>query len=178
MSSWRPSVILTAIRTVLGTDRGYRAWLLPLTLLVYAAYVFLPVWLIPGNSLRFQLQLFRVQDHLLFAGLGLGTALLVLMQVFLFRRTRGTGKIAAVGRGGVGVWSAIFGGLLATAACSSCIAAFLGFLGAGSTLFIVRHRTPVVLLAFAVVLIALFATARRIQGYCEECEQLSERAKP
>lgn len=178
MSSWRPSVILTGIRTVLTASRGYRAWLLPLALLGYATYVFLPVWLIRGNSLRFQLQLLRVQDHVLFAILSVATALLVLMQVFLFQRTRGSAKLSAVGRGGVGVWSAVFGGLLATAACSSCIAAFLGFLGAGSTLFIVRHRTPVVLLAFAVVLVALFATARRVQGYYEECERLSERAKP
>lgn len=178
MSSWRPSVILSASRTVLNAGRGYRAWFLPLALLIYAAYVLLPVWLIPGNSLRFQLQLFRAQDHVLFVALGLATALLVLMQVFLFRRTRGTARITAVGRGGVGVWSAVFGGLLATAACSSCIAAFLGFLGAGSTLFIVRHRTPVVLVAFAVVLTALLTTARRVQGYCEECEGLPERPKP
>ncbi len=178
MRSWRPSVILSAIRTVLGTGRSYRATFVPLALLIYASYVFLPVWLIPGNSLRFQLQLFRIQDHLLFSALALATALLVLMQVFLFRRTRGSAKLAAVGSGGVGVLSAVFGGLLATAACSSCIAAFLGFLGAGSTLFIVEHRTPVVSVSFAVVLFALVATARRVQGYCEECERLSDRPKP
>ncbi|MCC6348784.1 MAG: TlpA family protein disulfide reductase [Candidatus Eisenbacteria bacterium] len=109
-------------------------WFLPLAHLIYGAYVSLPVWLIPGNYLRFQLQLLRAQDHVLFVVLGLATALLVLKQVFLFRRTRGTARITAVGRGGVGVWSVVFGGLLATAACSSCIAVFLGFLGAGKHL--------------------------------------------
>lgn len=178
MTSWRPTIIIPAVRAVLSAGGTYRLWFVLLTLLVYAAYVLLPVWLIPGNSLWFQLQLLRVQDHVLFVALSLATALLVLMQVFLFRRTRGGDKIAAVGRGGVGVWSAVFGGLLATAACSSCIAAFLGFLGVGSTFFILEHQTPVVSVSFAIVLVALLASARRVQGYCEECERLPNRSQP
>lgn len=178
MSSLHPSILPSAIRTVLGAGRSYRAALLLLSVVIYASYLLLPVWLIPGNSFQFQLQLFRAQDHVLFAALSLAAALLLLMQVYLFRRTRGSAKLSAVGRGGVGVWSAVFGGLLATAACSSCIAAFLGFLGVSSTLFIVNHRTPVVLIAFGVVLIALLATARRIQGYCKDCERLADRPRP
>ena len=39
MSTWQPSVIIQEIRTVLGTGRGYRASFV----LIYAAYVFLPL---------------------------------------------------------------------------------------------------------------------------------------
>lgn len=169
MKWYDPRLVFAAARTILLSGRGMRWAFVLLALLFYLLYLVLPVLLIPGNYLGLQLQILRLSDHVQFVFLAVVTALLILMQVYLLRRTRRAEQAAAVGRGGVGVWSAIFGGLLASAACSSCIAAILGFLGAGSVFFIVDHRSYFVASSFAVVVVALLLTARRIQGYCERC---------
>lgn len=160
--------IIAAIQTVLESTR-YQLWFLALTGLLVAAYVFLPVWLTPGNTLAFQLSLFTPANYLLFLFLSATTALLILMQVFVFVRSQ-KARAGAVGQGGVGVASALFAGMLATAACSSCIAAVIGFLGAGSVFFVIGHQWYFVYGGIALVLIGLYWSARRVQGYCEDCE--------
>lgn len=162
--------MLTAAKAVLQ-ERRYGAWLVVLTILFIAAYIFIPVWLTPGNSISFQLQLLGVKDYVLFVVLSFAAALLVVMQTYIVRRSRARNSVAAaVGSGGAGVYSALFGGLLATAACSSCVAVLLGFLGAGGVLFVVNYRWYFIAGAIALVLVALYFTARRVNGLCEDCE--------
>lgn len=167
---------VTAVRVVLSAGRRYTIGAVILTLVLYLAYLLLPVWLTPGNDLAFQLTILRFSDHLLFLALSAVTAALIVMQAYLFIRTRGAERASAVGRGGVGTASALFAGLLASAACFSCIATLLGFLGSGSALFIVEQRRYFVLGALALVLVALYLTARGINGYCERCGILPRRA--
>lgn len=150
-------------------SRNYKLWFLGLTAIFIAAYIVFPVWLTPGNTLSFQLSLLRPSDYVLFVLLSAVTALLVLMQAFLFLRSK-KGRAGAVGQGGVGAFSALFGGLLATAACSTCIAAILGFLGAGSVFFVLENQPYFVYGAIALVLLGLYFSARRVQGYCEDCK--------
>lgn len=160
--------IVSASKTIL-TSRRYRLWFVALTAAFVIFYIVLPVWLTPGNALVFQLSLFTPRDYLLFLFLSALTALLILMQVFLFVRSR-KARVSAVGQGGVGVFSALFAGLLATAACSSCIAAVIGFLGAGSVFFVIGHQWYFVYGGIALVLIGLYWSARRVRGYCADCE--------
>lgn len=162
------ATFFSASKTVLK-DRSYKLWFFGLTAIFIAAYLFLPIWLTPGNTLSFQLSLLRPSDYILFFVLSAVTALLILMQAFLFLRSK-KGRAGAVGQGGVGAFSALFGGLLATAACSSCIAAILGFLGAGSIFFVLENQPYFVYGAIALVLLGLYFSARRVQGYCESCE--------
>jgi len=162
------TLIFSASKSVLE-NKSYKLWFLGLIAIFIVAYIFLPVWLTPGNTLAFQLSLLRPSDYILFLVLSAVTALLVLMQAFLFLRSK-KDRAGAVGQGGVGVFSALFGGLLATAACSSCIAAVLGFLGAGSIFFILENQLYFVYGAIALVVLGLYFSARRVQGYCKSCE--------
>ena len=70
-------------------------------------------------------------------------------------------------QGGGGVFAALFGGLLATAACSSCIAAILGFLGAGTVFFVLRNQPWVVAIAILIFLISIYFTAKKVMGECK-----------
>ncbi|MCR4263735.1 MAG: hypothetical protein NUV98_03405 [Candidatus Roizmanbacteria bacterium] len=169
------TLILSASKAVLE-GRNYKMWFFGLTAIFLTAYLFLPVWLTPGNTLSFQLSLLRPSDYALFALLSAVTALLVLMQAFLFLHSK-KGRVGAVGQGSVGAFSALFGGLLATAACSACIAAVLGFLGAGSVFFVLENQPYFVYGAIALVLFGLYFSARRVQGYCENCEVPSPPSK-
>ena len=132
-------------------------------------YIVLPVLLTPGNTFKFQLGIFKLKDYLLFLFLSLVTALLIIMQVYIFVRSKKE-RAGAVSRGGVGIFSALFAGLLATAACSSCILAIFGFLGAGSIFFTLGHQSYFVYGGIVLVLISLYFSSRRVQGYCENCK--------
>lgn len=163
------TLLFTASKTVLGQSRNCKLWFSGLTILLILLYLLIPVWLTPGNSIAFQLSLLTIRDYILFIALSAVTALLILMQVFLFLRSK-KDRVGAVGQGSVGVSSALFGGLLATAACSSCIAVILGFLGAGSVFFVLENQPYVVAAALVLVGVALYFSARRVQRYCESCE--------
>jgi len=159
--------IISAVMATLEKKR-YKVWFVVLTGFFIATYVLIPVWLTPGNSLSFQLSLLKPKDYVMFVILSALTALLLLMQVYLFRsKTRRAGSI---GQGGVGIFSAIFGGLLATAACSACIAAIIGFLGAGSVFFVLENQPYIVIIAISLVVISLYLSSRRVLGYCRECD--------
>jgi len=162
------TLIFSASKSVLE-NKSYKLWFFGLTAIFITAYILIPVWLTPGNTLSFQISLLRPSDYILFLILSAVTALLILMQMFLFLSSK-KGRVGAVGQGGVGAFSALFGGLLATAACSSCIVAILGFLGVGSTFFILENQPYFVTGAIALVLVGLYFSARRVQGYCENCE--------
>lgn len=173
------SSVLFQVRLVLKTlfaTKKYRIWFLILSSVLFSSYLLLPVWLTPGNSFAFQMSLFVPKDFVMFGLLAPITSLLILMQVFLFWRIRQQkDRLAAVGRGGVGTYSAIFGGLLSSAACTSCIAAFVGVLGSGPLFFVLENRDAVVVVALALVVLGIVLSFRRMSGYCKECEAVLHR---
>ncbi len=158
-----------ATTTVLQ-EKNYRNGFIALSILMFAAYIVLPVVLTPGNSIGFQLHLLRPIDFVVFVLLSTVTALLMVMQLYVHNRAKKKQVLATAGKTGVSLSSAIFGGLLATAACSSCIAGLLGFLGAGSVLFIVENQLPFVIGAISIVLIGLYFTSKRVNNACSSCE--------
>lgn len=159
--------MIPATRKVLENQKRV-VFFLVLAVVVFALYTFLPVALIPGNSIGLQLSITRPQDYILFAILSITTALLIMMHTYLISQKKG--KISGLAQGGTGVASGLFGGLLATAACSSCIASLIGFLGSGSVFFVVENRTPISIASFALLLGATAFTAKRIEGSCRECD--------
>lgn len=165
--------IIEATREVLKEKKNVHRFIL-FSLAFFAVYVILPVFLIPGNDIAFQISLLRARDFALFALLSLVTGLLAVMQLHIFVRTRDAKKRAAsLGQGGAGLYSAVVGGLLATAACSSCVAGLLGFLGAGSVFFIVENSIVVTSIAFAIVALSLYVTSRSVNKHCGACKVTS-----
>lgn len=163
--------LITATKTVFAQGRSYQVWFIVLVIAVFAAYILLPVWFTAGNSIAFQLSILTIRDYVLFTFLSVAIALLIIMQAFLFMQSKKSKeKVNAIGQGSIGVSSALFGGLLVTAACSSCIAVILGFLGAGSVFFVLENQLYVAIGAFTLVLVGLYFTIRQVNGYCENCE--------
>jgi hypothetical protein len=163
--------VISAYRELMKL-RGYRRALPVLTAIIFVIFLVAPVYLIPGNDLRFHIgTVLKPSQYVLYAALSLATSLLVLMQAFLFNRSRTTKeRMKSVGRGGGGAVAAIMGGLLATAACSSCIAGLLGFLGTGTVLFAAKYNVYVGGAALLLMFVSLFITARRVNGSCNACE--------
>ena len=129
-------------------------------------YVMAPVWAIPGNDLAFQLSLFSPLEIVLLLALSFLTALLIVMQVFLFVRV---GR-RAFADGGVGVASGVMATLVGTASCLGCsIGIVLGFLGVGAVVFLIQYQVPILIGTIVIFLVALFLIGRRVVGYCKEC---------
>lgn len=140
---------------------------------VKASFLFLlPVWLTPGNSVSFQVSLFRAQDWALTALLAVAIALMLTMHAYVFMRVKSTAVRAGnIGAAAAGGFAGVLGAMFATASCTWCIVALFGFLGTGGVLFLVTQRTSVTAIALLLMLISLFAVSRKVARSCMTCER-------
>jgi len=161
-------IMFSAAKTIFAS-RKYKLSFAVIATVFVLAYIFFPVLHMSGKSVSAQLSSLSFYDYLLFAALSVAVSLLVSAQIFLFFRSK-KGRIAALGQGGVGAFSAFFSAILATAVCFSCVAAVLGFLGAGSVFFITEHKIPIITGVIVFILISLYFSALRIEGLCEKCD--------
>lgn len=165
--------IIDASKTVFSQSRVYWFLLLSFTILALVLFVLVPVWSIPGNDPAFQLSLFSLENWILFIVLALLIALLLTMQVFIFRRARdAASKARNLGNaavGAAGAYAGILGGVFATAACSWCVAAVFGFLGTSAVLFIAQNQIWAVILSIFIMLASLYFASRSILKKCKNC---------
>lgn len=162
-------IILQSTRLVLA-KRNYKILFAVLTISAIILFVLVPVWSVPGNSISFQLSLFTAQNWLLFVVLASLVALLLTMQVFIFRRAKNAAakakSLGGAASGVVGGYAGILGGVFATAACSWCVAAVFGFLGTGAVLFIARNRFWAVLIAISILLVSFYFASKKVVTAC------------
>lgn len=161
---------IDALKIVLLSKKS-RKWFALLAFFAFITFILIPIFTIPENDLRFYLTILRPIDYAIYAFLSLVIAAVIMMQVYLFKQSRDNKKrLASTVQGGVGAYSAMLGGLLATAACSSCIAGLLGFLGVGSVLFVAQNNVAVAGVALLISLFSLYMSSRKVNGYCKRCE--------
>jgi len=94
------------------------------------------------------------------------------LQVYSFKQRGGTQKIPQSVMGGtVSGLSGIFGAVVGTAACASCLASLFGIigLGTGSVFFVLKNQSYFLIGAIAVMLISLYFAARKINKICQSC---------
>ena len=156
--------IISASKEVLSS-KNYLMVFVALTIAFSSVFVFIPILLIPANSLLFQLSVFIIRDYALLSTLSLLIGLMITMQVYSYKKT----KQLQAGKSIIGSSSGIIAGLFGTAGCSSCLASIFGFLGAGNVFFLLEHQTYVVTASIMLILISLYFTARKINcaGVCE-----------
>lgn len=178
------TLIFNASKTVLTQSRAYQLWFIVFIISALVLFVLVPVWSVPGNDIAFQFSLFTFGNWILFAVLALLIALLLTMQIFIFRRAknnavraRGLGNAATGAAGphtkilgifgvGAGAYAGILGGVFATAACSWCVAAVFGFLGTGTVLFIAQNQLWAVLVALSIMLVSIYFVSKKVVKDC------------
>lgn len=151
-------------------DLRWFSLFLILTASFFWLLLYLPVWRIPGNDLRFQLSLLSPVDFGLLAGLSILTALSLVMNVYLLRIhfSPDTG-LSAVGQSGLGGIAGVIASVFGTASCATCVASLFGFLGFGSVLFLLQYRQWITTLAILLMIVSLYFTARKVLGICAVC---------
>lgn len=158
--------IISASKMVLQ-NRSYLFALLFITPIMAFLLFLIPVNVIAGNSITFQLRLFSAKDYLmLFSVAGL-ESLLLIMFFYLFRRARAQRmKLSVFGQSNLGVISGVPAFLFGTKLCPMCIAAIFGFLGPGAVFSILQYRVWIFLVSVAVLFLSIYFVSRKINKIC------------
>ena len=157
----------TATKTILY-EKNYLILFVLSSIIMTLIYLFLPVYLTPGNDIEFQLSITPLWA-LVFTGiLAIAMGLLISMQVFVFKRLRMIQRKEA-STGIIGGMSSIVAGIFASASCGACLSAAFAFIGAPGIIFLTEHRFEITLISFGVVLIALYLSSKKINDNCDYC---------
>jgi len=160
------SYIITTSKEVLSKKNYFIAFI-ALVFLIFAIFILIPVFLIPANSLLFQLTVFSIKDYILLTILSVLTSLLIVMQVFSYKEA----KICSPRKTAISGGSAVVAALFGTASCSACLATVFGFLGVGTVFFLVEYQWFIVGIAILIMLISLYFTSLKLKAVCESCKK-------
>lgn len=134
-------------------------------------FIAIPVWTTPSNTLSFQLQIFRVQDYILMISLAILTGLNITLPVYGHRLKKAKALSQSVLVGSTSGGLGIFGAMVGTATCASCLAFLLGLvgLGAGSVFFVLENQILFLVGAVVIMFVSLHFSARKINKICNSC---------
>jgi hypothetical protein len=161
------TIVYNSSKEMLSKKPYFLSFLL-LILLMFALYVIIPVFSIPGNTILFQLSIWEFKDYAVIIPLSFLVALMITMQVYVFKQKK-KNTMRETGKSVVGGYSGIVAGVFGTASCSSCVAAIFGFLGTGGVLFLVRYQGYVVAISLILVLLSLYLSSISLQKECKIC---------
>jgi len=161
--------IYLAIKTVLQERISLFIFVI-VTIVFFGLFISIPVTTIPGNTIVFQLSIFTARDYVLMVFLAILSGLNFAMQVFSWRQRRSARSQAVVQGAATGLLG-VFGAVVGTAACASCLASLFTLvgLGAGSVFFVLQNRIYVLVGAIIAMIVALYCAARNVNTVCVSC---------
>lgn len=142
------------------------------TLIFFLLFIAIPIWTTPGNTIEFQLKIFRIKDYVLMVTLSILAGLnFALYWYGLQSKKRAQAVSKSIAGGAVAGVAGIFAAIVGTAACASCLVTLFAIigLGTGSVLFILENQSYFLLGAIAVMLASLYFATRKINKICESC---------
>ena len=133
-------------------------------------YVYIPVFIVAGNDVAFQLSLLGLQDFILLGFLSLLNALFITMQVYSMRMTKSA--VSGITKGVGGSFGALFAGIAGSAFCASCLVPFFAFFGIGfsGVILTLQYRFYIVAVIIAFMFVAIYFISKKIVGACEDCK--------
>lgn len=137
-------------------------------LLMFALFVLIPVWAVSGNTIAYQLKIFTARDYAVLVLLSGLSSLFITMQIFVMKLRKKVAGFGGTVGGGLG---ALFAGIAGTAFCASCLAPLFAFfgIGFGGVVFVLDYRWYFVVGITALMLIAIYLMARKINKVCTSC---------
>lgn len=166
------NLIYSAIKKVLA-EKIYLLLALFAAAFFFGVFIFIPLVTIPGNDLRFQLSIYSRENYILMISLALLVGVTFTTQLYAARQHRTLRKslppvLQSVMLSGA---SSIFGSIVGTASCASCLASLFGLigLGTGSLFFVLENQSYFLLGAIALMLVSLYFAARKVNRLCSSC---------
>ncbi len=161
------TVLLSGIREPFKR-KSYLALFFLVAFFMMALFTLIPVFTVVGDTVGIQLTIFTLLDWLIVIGLSFLYALFITMQVYVIRRRKKVTGVGAVVGSGAG---AVFAGVAGTAFCASCLVPLFALfgIGFGAAIFVLEYRFYFVVVIIALMLAAIYLTARKIQSGCNNC---------
>lgn len=149
-------------------NKNYAVLFLVLFFAFFALFVLIPVWIVLGNTLSTQLDVFTIRDYGVLVLLSLLSSLFMTMQAYVMRQRRKMNGVGTATAGGLG---ALFAGIAGTAFCASCLAPLFAIfgIGFGGVIFVLEYRFYFVAGITLLMLIAIYLTARKVIKVCTSC---------
>lgn len=136
-----------------------------LHLVFFALFAIIPVFIVVGNTISFQLQIYTLTDYIMLIILSGLSALSFTLQIYGKYRGIKACNSAGVytqtaGSGAAGALSALIG----TASCASCIAPIAAVFGLGfsSIAFILRYQMYIVIVTIILLLLIIYYLISKI----------------
>lgn len=153
-------------------SRNYFSIFLISAILLFVLLVLIPIFTIPANNLSMQLKIFTPQNYLLMGFFSLLAGVILALSWYSFRQQKEISSASqSVAAGAASTFAGIFGAVVGTASCLSCLVALLSLvgLGVGSALFVLENQSYFLLGAIVLMLISLYFTTQKITRVCESC---------
>lgn len=163
--------ILKALKCLFYKNKVNKIILLCIFSFFLVFLVYLPVFLIPGNDIFFQLKLYKLLDWLVMVLMSLGLGIMFFLQINIFRRilVSKKEKYKTTVLSEISGYFSVIGTSLITATCPSCIAGILGFMGMGSILFLLKYKWLFFLLSLFIIYTSIYFLSRKYNNNCKSC---------
>jgi hypothetical protein len=164
--------IINALKITLLDNGKFNLFYIFLFLFFAIAFIFffieLQVLLTPEpDNLSFYLEIWRIKDWLIVGLLSILVSLNFVFFVYLVKIK--SLRIKSTSTGILGTLSGIFSAILATAFCSSCLAALFSLLGISFStgIFFLKYKFLIFIIATILLLISLHFQSKRIVEKCQ-----------
>lgn len=163
--------IFLGIKNTLTSRQGVAFFVL-VYVIFFGGMFTLPVYNVPGNSFLFQATIYNWTEYSILILLSLLSALSVMLQWAAFRTndaSRGQETTKQTLLGGSGIITGVVSSLFASASCATCLGALFSFMSFNTLIFLAAHRWYILGGAFALILVSIYFSARKINRGCEVC---------
>lgn len=151
---------------IMKTQKGL-VWMFPiLSLIFFLLVIFIPVWTTPGDDFFFHLEVLGPVFVVVLVILSILNGFLLTQQLYVWRHGRKKDKVQGGASAGLG---SLVSAMLSIFACSACYTPFLAFFGFGFASFVLEYRYYISAAAVLIVIYAIYANAKKINGHCEVC---------
>ncbi|MFH1405060.1 MAG: hypothetical protein ABIH21_03100 [Patescibacteria group bacterium] len=137
-------------------------------IIIFALFVFLPIWTTPGGSLKTQLSILKFDVYALMFVLSLLNALVISMQYHLRKKHSQQIDTKQIGT----LIGTLGASLFATLGCAACYSSILSVFGLGAVIFVGTYRWWIAGVTIIISLIAVFYSGRKIEGVCKRCNSI------
>lgn len=167
MKKVQTKVIWDASKMVFKNKR-YKLALICFIVVIFWLFIFVPVTIVPGNDIPFQLSIMPKSDFLILTILSILTSISLLFQIYIFRRSK-VKRLEQIGQatatGSMGIVSSILG----TVTCIACASTVLGFLGIGTVTFALKYRFALASFSVLVMIVSLYFNSKKVLNLCQIC---------
>lgn len=151
---------------IMKTEKGL-VWFFPLSSVAFFLLViFIPVLTTPGDDFFFHLQILGPFFVSVLVSLSILNGFLLTQQAYIWKHGKKRDGIKGGASAGFG---SAFSAMLSIFACSACYTPFLAFFGFGFASFVLKYRYLISIMAVVIVVYAIYANAKKINGHCEVC---------